>query len=271
MIASLILSFTDYSVIQTTHNVGFANYHTLYHDPYVRTALRNTFVFTVLSVPAHVIVALGLAAVLARVGRAAGIFRTIFYLPQMTPGVAIGILYLLIFNGSYGVLNAGLLRIGIHGPFWTTDPNWVKPGLVLMISVWGVGASVVIFLAALVGVPRQLYEAADIDGASKWRQFRDITLPMISPSIFFVVIINTIAGLQTFDQVYTAFFNASTPYGTDASLMYAIYIFQQAFSFFKFGYASALAWLLFLIIGVITAIQIVVSRRFVYYEGQSKG
>jgi multiple sugar transport system permease protein len=271
MIASLILSFTDYSIIQTTHNVGFANYHTLYHDPYVRTALRNTFIFTLLSVPAHVVVALALATLLARVGRAAGFFRTIFYLPVMTPGVAIGILYLLIFNGSYGVLNKGLSLIGINGPFWTTDPHWVKPGLALMISVWAVGASVVIFLAALVGVPRHLYEAAEMDGASSWRRFRDVTLPMISPSIFFVVIINTIAGLQTFDQVYTAFFNQSTPYGTNASLMYAIYIFQQAFSFFKFGYASALAWLLFAIIGVITIIQILVSRRFVYYEGQSRG
>lgn len=270
MIASLIISFTDYSVIQATHNVGWANYHTLYHDPYVRTALRNTFVFTLLSVPAHVIIALGLAAVLARVGRAAGIFRTIFYLPVMTPGVAIGILYLLIFNGSYGVLNNGLGYIGITGPFWTTDPNWVKPGLALMISVWAVGASVVIFLAALVGVPRHLYEAAEMDGASSWRRFRDVTLPMISPSIFFVVIINTISGLQTFDQVYTAFFNQSTPYGTNASLMYAIYIFQQAFTFFKFGYASALAWVLFAIIGAITAIQIIVSRRFVYYEGDKR-
>jgi multiple sugar transport system permease protein len=268
MIASLIISFTDYSVIQTTHNVGWANYHTLYHDPYVRTALRNTFVFTLLSVPAHVIIALGLAAILARVGRAAGIFRTIFYLPVMTPGVAIGILYLLIFNGSYGVLNNGLGYIGITGPFWTTDPNWVKPGLALMISVWAVGASVVIFLAALVGVPRHLYEAAEMDGASSWRRFRDVTLPMISPSIFFVVVINTISGLQTFDQVYTAFFNQSTPYGTNASLMYAIYIFQQAFTFFKFGYASALAWILFAIIGAITALQIIVSRRFVYYEGE---
>jgi multiple sugar transport system permease protein len=267
MIASLIISFTDYSVIQATHNVGFANYNTLYHDPYVRTALRNTFVFTLLSVPAHVIIALGLAAVLARVGRAAGIFRTIFYLPVMTPGVAIGILYLLIFNGSYGVLNKGLGYIGITGPFWTTDPNWVKPGLALMISVWAVGASVVIFLAALVGVPRHLYEAAEMDGASSWRRFRDVTLPMISPSIFFVVVINTISGLQTFNEVYTAFFNQSTPYGTDASLMYAIYIFEQAFTFFKFGYASALAWILFAIIGAITAIQIIVSRRFVYYEG----
>jgi multiple sugar transport system permease protein len=270
MIASLIISFTDYSIIQPTHNVGAENYRTLYHDPYVRTSLRNTFVFTLLSVPAHVIVALGLAAVLARVGRAAGTFRTIFYLPVMTPGVAIGILYLLIFNGSYGVLNTGLGYVGITGPFWTTDPNWVKPGLALMISVWAVGASVVIFLAALMGVPQHLYEAARMDGAGRWRQFRDVTLPMISPAIFFVVIINTISGLQTFDQVYTAFFNQSTPYGTNASLMYAIYIFQQAFTFFKFGYASALAWLLFAIIGIITVIQFVASRRYVYYEGQSR-
>ena len=182
----------------------------------------------------------------------------------------IGILYLLIFNGSYGILNRGLALIGITGPFWTTSPHWVKPGLVLMISVWAVGGSVVIFLAALMGVPRHLYEAAEMDGAGKWRRFRDVTLPMISPAIFFVVIINTIAGLQTFDQVYTAFFNASTPNGTDSSLMYAIYIFQQAFRFFKLGYAAALSWVLFAIIAVITAIQIVVSRRYVYYEGQSK-
>jgi multiple sugar transport system permease protein len=270
MVASLILSFTDYSIIQATHNVGTANYRTLYHDPEVRTALRNTFIFTVLAVPAHVIVALGLASLLARVGRAAGLFRTIFYLPTMTPGVAIGILYLLIFNGSYGILNRGLAVIGINGPFWTTSPHWVKPGLVLMISVWAVGGSVVIFLAALMGVPQHLYEAAEMDGASKWRRFRDVTLPMISPAIFFVVIINTISALQTFDQVYTAFFNASTPFGTESSLMYAIYIFQQAFSLFKLGYASALSWVLFAIIGVITAIQIVVSRRLVYYEGQSR-
>jgi multiple sugar transport system permease protein len=268
MIASLILSFTDYSIIQTTHGVGWANYHNALHDPYVRTAMRNTFVYTAISVPLHVIVALWLASLLARVGRFGSFFRTAFYLPVMSPSVATGILYLLIFNGSFGVLNTALRYIHISGPFWTTDPTWVKPGLALMISVWGVGASVVIFLAAIKGVPQHLYEAAEMDGASSWRKFRDVTLPMISPAIFFVVIINTINGLQTFDQVYTAFFNQSTPYGTNASLMYAIYIFQQAFGFFKFGYASALAWLLFAVIGVITAIQIVASRRLVYYEGQ---
>src|SRR5438128_1368958 len=176
MVASLILSFTDYSVIQTTHNVGWSNYHDLIHDPHVRTALRNTFVYTAMSVPAHVIVALALATLLARVGRAAGFFRTVFYLPVMTPAVAIGILYLLIFNGSYGVFNAGLGLIGIKGPFWTSDPNWIKPGLVLMSSVWAVGSTVVIFLAALMGVPQHLYEASAMDGASRWRRFRDVTL-----------------------------------------------------------------------------------------------
>ena len=246
MIASLILSFTDYSIIQTTHDVGWANYHTALHDPYVRTALRNTFVVHRDQRPAA-----RRRRPVARIAACAGRSRRRL-LPHRLLSAADDAE-----RRDRHPLPAHLQRvlrraerrhsgiIHINGPFWTTDPNWVKPGLALMISVWGVGASVVIFLAALKGVPQHLYEAAAMDGASNWRQFRDVTLPMISPSIFFVVIINTIAGLQTFDQVYTAFFNQSTPYGTSASLMYAIYIFQQAFTFFKFGYASALAWLLF--------------------------
>jgi multiple sugar transport system permease protein len=259
MVASLILSFTDYSIIQPTHSVGFDNYRELYHDPKVRSAMRTT----------HVILSLALAMLLARVGRAAGAFRTIFYLPVMTPLVAVGILYLLLFNGDFGLINRALGLIGIDGPYWTTDPNWVKPGLVLM-HLWSVGASVVILLAALMGVPQHLYEASAMDGASRWRRFMDVTVPMISPALFFIAIINTIAALQTFDVVYTAFFNASTPYGTDASLFYVIYLFQEAFAFFRMGYASALAWLLFIVIGVITIIQIVAGRRFVYYEGERR-
>ncbi|HEV7639754.1 MAG TPA: sugar ABC transporter permease [Gaiellaceae bacterium] len=266
MVASLILSFTDYSVIQTTHNVGWDNYNKLVHDPKVTTAMKTTLIYTAMVVPAHVIFSLGLAMVLARVGRAAGFFRTAFYLPVMTPAVAVGVLYLLMFNGDYGLVNAGLRFVGIHGPYWTTDPNWVKPSLVVM-HLWKVGSSVVILLAALMAVPAHLYEASAMDGASKWRRFRDVTLPMISPAIFFIVIINTIAALQTFDEVYTAFFNASTPYGTDASLFYVIYLFQEAFVYFHMGYASALAWCLFLVIAVVTAIQVIGSRRFVYYEG----
>jgi len=266
MVASAVLSFTDYSVIQATHNVGFDNYRELFHDPKVRTALRVTLVYTAMVVPAHVVVSLGLAMLLARVGKAAGLFRTIFYLPVMTPAVAVGILYLFLFNGDFGLINGVLQHLGIHGPYWTTDPTWVKPSLVIM-HLWSVGASVVILLAALIGVPRHLYEATAMDGAGKWRQFRDVTVPMISPALFFIVIINTINALQTFDQVYTAFFNANTPFGTDASLFYVIYLFQQAFQFFHMGYASALAWLLFGLIMIVTAVQIVVSRRFVYYEG----
>lgn len=267
MIASLILSFTDYSIIGTTHNVGFSNYSRLYHDPKVSLALRNTLIYTVMVVPAHVIVALGLAVLLSRVGRFAAFFRTVFYLPVMTPLVAIGILYLLLFNGDHGLINGALGHLGIRGPYWTSDPHWIKPSLVI-IHLWQLGSSVVILLAALVGVPQHLYEASAMDGASKWRRFKDVTLPMISPALFFIVIINTIAALQTFEQVYTAFFNPNTPTGTDAALFYVIYLFQQAFKYFYMGYASALAWVLFGMIMIVTVIQIVVGRRFVYYEGE---
>jgi multiple sugar transport system permease protein len=269
MVASAILSFTDYSIIGATHNVGFHNYSQLYHDPKVATALNNTLIYTAMNVPAHIVVALGLAVLLLRVGRFAGFFRTVFYLPVMVPLVAIGILYLLLFNGDHGLINGVLQHFGVHGPYWTSDPHWIKPSLVI-INLWQLGGSVVILLAALVGVPDQLYEASAMDGAGRWRRFRDVTLPMISPAIFFLVIINTIASLQTFEQVYTAFFNANTPSGNDAALFYVIYLFQQAFTYFHLGYASALAWLIFGLIMAVTVVQIIVSRRFVYYEGETR-
>jgi multiple sugar transport system permease protein len=267
MVASFILSLTDYDIISSTQYVGFENYRQLMDDPRVSLAIKNTLFYTALSVPATMIISLGLAMMLARVGRAAGIFRTIFYMPVMTPLVAVGVLYLLLFNGDFGLVNRVLELIHIKGPYWTSDPHWVKPGLVL-IALWAVGSNVVIYLAALTGVPQQLYDAAAMDGASRWRRFKDVTLPMISPALFFTFIILTIAGLQTFEQVYTAFFNANTPTGNDAALFYVIYLFQQAFTYLHMGYASALAWLLFLIIAIVTAVQIVLSRRFVYYEGE---
>jgi multiple sugar transport system permease protein len=268
MIASLYLSFTDYSVIGKTHRVGLENYRDLIHDPKVTQALQNTLIYTVMHVPGVMIVSLFLAMLLSRVGRrAGGFFRTIFYLPVMTPKVAVGILFLLLFTGTSGIINSALARVHIDGPYWTTDPSWIKPGLALM-SLWAVGSNVVIYLAALQTVPEQLYEAAAMDGASSWRRFRDVTLPMISPALFFTFIILTINGLQTFDEVYTAFYNqGGQTYSSDAALFYVIYLFQQAFQFFHMGYASALAWLLFLVIGVVTVIQIAVSRRYVYYEG----
>ena len=270
MVASLVLSFTDYDVLSSTDFVGSENYRHLIADPKVRTSLANTLLYTVLHVPLSMAVSLALAMLLVRVGRrSAGIFRTLFYLPTITPKVAVGVLFLLLFNGQVGLVNKVLGVAGIDGPDWTVDAPWIKPGLVLM-SLWSLGSTVIIYMAALQQVPRDLYEAAEMDGASPWARFRAVTVPMISGALFFTLIINTIAGLQTFDEVWTAFYGSANQqtYGNDAALFYVVYLFQQAFQFLHMGYASALAWLLFLIIVVITLVQVRLSRRFVYYESE---
>jgi multiple sugar transport system permease protein len=269
MIASLVLSFTDYNAISSPHNVGLANYRQLMSDPKVTKALSNTLIYAVMYVPAAMIVALALAMILNRAGRASGFFRTIFYLPVMTPPVAAGALFLLLLNGNQGLLNRTLRLVGITGPNWTTDSAWLKPGLALTM-LWGVGGMVVIYLAALRQVPKDLYEAASLDGAGPWMKFRKVTVPMISGSLFFTLIVQTISALQMFDQAYTMFFGGqqNSTYSNDAALFYVIYLFQQGFGFLHMGYASALAWLLFVVIMIITVIQVRVSRRFVYYEGE---
>jgi multiple sugar transport system permease protein len=269
MIASFVLSLTDYDALTSTDFVGGDNYRELLSDPKVRKSLANTLVYTLMYVPVTMIVSLALASLLHRATRrASGFFRTIFYLPVVTPKVAVGVLFLLIFNGQVGLVNKVLGFVGINGPNWTVDAHWIKPGLVVM-SVWGLGSTVVIYLAALQNVPRDLYEAAEIDGASPWKRFRNVTVPMISGTLFFTLIVNTINALQTFDEVYTAFFGSANQqsYNNDAALFYLIYLFQQGFQFLHMGYASAMAWLLFVVIVVITIIQVRVSRRFVYYEG----
>jgi len=268
LLYSAILSFTDYDVIQDPSFIGGENYAQLVSDPKVLTSLGNTLAYTALMVPLHVIAALGLALLLSRAGRAAGVFRTAFFLPKMTPPVAVGVLFLLLFNGQKGVVNGVLSWFGIPGPAWTTDPAWVKPGLVLM-SLWSVAASVVILLAALQAVPREVLDAAAVDGAGFWRRTFGVVVPMISPALFFVIVVSTIAGLQTFDEAYAAFFGAgNTTYGNDAALFYVIYLFQQAFQFLHMGYASAMAWLLFVLIMAVTIVQVVLSRRLVHYEGR---
>jgi multiple sugar transport system permease protein len=214
------------------------------------------------------ILALALAVVLNRLSRGQGFFRTLVYLPVMTPPVAIGAMFLLLLNGRTGLVNEVLSWVGISGPAWTTDPAWIKPGLVLM-SLWTIGGTAVIYLAALKDVPVQLHEAATLDGANSWQRFRTVTLPMISGSLYFTLIVNTISSLQSFTEVYTMYFgNAATASSSgDAALMYAVYLFQQAFQFLHMGYASAMAWLLFAVILVITIVQVRVARQRVYYEG----
>ncbi|MEO3891384.1 sugar ABC transporter permease [Nonomuraea sp. B5E05] len=267
VINSAYLSLTDYDVINDPSFVGLDNYRTLFEDPKVGLALRNTFIFMVMSVPAQLVVSLGLALLLNSATKATGFFRTAFFLPKMTPPVAVGILLLMLFNGQSGLINGFLGIFGIDGPAWTTDPDWVKPGLVLM-SLWTVGSSVVIILAALRGVPQELYDSAVVDGAGWWKRTLRITVPMISPTLFFLFIVDSINALQSFTEAYTAFFGSgNTTYSNDAALFYAIYLFQQAFEFLHMGYASALAWLLFIVIMAITVVQILVTRRFVHYEG----
>jgi multiple sugar transport system permease protein len=269
MVVSLVLSFTNYDGLRETRNVGWRNYEQVLTDPKLHTALTNTLIYSVMAVPATIVVALWLATMLSKVGRrSSGIFRTLYYLPEVTPKVAIGVLFLMLFNGQVGLVNAALGLVGIDGPDWSTDGPWVKPGLVLM-HLWSLGGTVIIYLAALHNVPRELYEAADIDGASAWQRFRNVTLPMISGALFFTLIVQTINALQTFDEAYTAFYgsSASATYSSDAALFYVVYLFQQAFQFLHMGYASAMAWLLFLVIMLITFFQVRLSRRFVYYEG----
>jgi multiple sugar transport system permease protein len=268
MIASLVLSFTDYQMLRTPQGVGTANYQELLQDPKIAKALLNTFVYALIFVPTGTVVALGLALMLCRVGRAAGFFRTAFYLPVMTPAVAASAMFLLLLNGQRGLVNQVLGWIGIQGPNWTTDPAWLKPSIA-MVSLWSVGGSVVIYLAALKNVPPQLYEAAAIDGAGAVTRFFRITVPMISGALFFTVITHTIAALQMFDQAYTMFYGPQQKAtASEDSLVYMVYLFQNAFQFFRMGYASAMAWLLFLIILAITLIQLRIGRRYVYYEGE---
>jgi multiple sugar transport system permease protein len=264
------LSFTDYDVINNPTFVGLDNFKELLEDPKIALALKNTFLFAVLSVPAQLLVSLALALLLNWAGRASGFFRTAFFLPKMTPPVAIGVLLLLLFNGQSGLINKMLGTVGIDGPAWTTDPSWVKPGLVIM-SLWTVGGSVIILLAALRNVPQEMYDAARVDGASWLRQTWHVTIPMISGALFFVFIVDSIAAFQSFTEAYTAFFGSgNTTYSNDAALFYSIYLFQQAFEFLHMGYASAMAWVLFVIIMAITFVQIRVTKRFVYLEGEQK-
>ncbi len=269
---SLWLSFTNYDPLTDVGEfIGIKNYADMVQDPRVSLSLFNTVYFTVLYVPLSMALGIFLATMLNGVGgRFAGFFRTAFYLPNLTPSVAVGTLFLLILNGQSGILNQALRGIGLTGPSWLNDPGWVKNGIVIMM-LWSIGGTVIILFAALRNVPGELYEAARIDGAGRWQQFVNVTLPMISGALFFVLVINTISSLQLFSEVYTMFYGTQQGMSSGserAALFYVIYLFRNAFEFFEMGYASALAWALFVVILIITLIQVRLSRRFVYYEGE---
>lgn len=266
LVLSGYYSFTDYDVLTSPEWVGFANYERLFtRDRLFPEALRNTFVYALMLVPIDIGTSLGAALLLNQARRMQGFFRTLYYLPSMTPAVANAYLWILILNPNDGLLNRFLRSIGLPAPQWTADPTWVKPTIVVS-QVWLLGGSMIILLAALKGVPVQLYEAATLDGAGRLRRFKDVTLPMISGVLFFVATISTIGAINVFTQGYVMFDKNGGP--GNSALFIVMYLYQRAFgsASFQVGYASAIAWILFFIVVAITLFQFWMSKRWVYYE-----
>jgi multiple sugar transport system permease protein len=263
---SLVMSTTDWTGLTSRDFIGVQNYIAMVQDKLFWTALKNTFYYGFASVALGTIGALLAAMLLNQKVPGTSVFRTLFYLPSITAGVAIAIMWLWMFNPQLGMINYLLSLIGIKGPGWLASQTWAMPALILM-SLWGIGANMIIILAGLQGIPEHLYEAAKIDGASKWTEFRNITIPMLSPVLFFVIIISIIESFQVFTNVYVM--TRGGP-GT-ATLVYIMHLYRNAFEYQKMGYASALAWVLFAIIMVLTLIQLKASNRWVYYEGDVEG
>ncbi len=270
LLASIYYSLTDYDVVHATHFVGLENFITMFTgDKLFWQALKVTFTYAVMAVPLGIIFAMFLALLLNQKIPGLAFFRTIFYLPSVIAGVAVSLLWLWLFNPTLGLINTVLRSIGIQGPMWLLNERTVIPSYVLM-SLWGVGASVVIYLAALQSVPTELYEAASLDGAGPARRFRNITLPMISPVILFTFITGMIGALQIFTQAYVMSDRGrGGPHY--ASLFYGLYLYQNAFRYFKLGYASALAWFLFIVIMLLTLLTFKLSSDRVFYQSGGRG
>lgn len=271
VLASLWYSFCDYDVLTAPRFIGLGNFREMLQDEVFLKGLWNTLTFTVFAVPVTMITALVLAFLLNLKLRGQALYRTIFFLPSIVPIIASSVLWLWLLNSDYGLINLALrpilatvnnlLGLNLTTPGWLTNPAYAKPALILM-STWGVGGSMILYLASLGDVPRQLYEAAEIDGAGTWRKTWNITLPMISPVLFFTLIMGLISSFQYFAQPLVMW-----PNGTpgDSAMFYALYMFQNAFNYLRMGYASAQAWLLFIVIVLTTVLVFRSTKRFVYY------
>jgi multiple sugar transport system permease protein len=282
LVYSAYLSFTHYDLLSSPRWIGTANYDFMLHgDPNVGPAVRNTLWMIAVLVPLQVIFACSIAMLVSRARRGVGIYRTIFYLPALTPPVAATLGFLFILNPSTGPVNTILGWFGITGPLWFDSPSWAKPSLVLL-GLWGIGNTMVIFLAAIIDVPRHLLESAELDGAGWWRRLRWVTLPSISPVILFAVLVGVIDGLQYFTQAYVAssIAGAGTANAGDSSvtlgypenstLMYPLLLYQQGFRYFNMGYAAALSIVLFGAALLVTVAILRSARRFVHYQGAAR-
>jgi multiple sugar transport system permease protein len=267
MVYSLYLSFTNYELLgQTSEWIGLDNYRALFtNDTEFWHAVRVTLIFAFVGVPLKLTVALGVAMLLNRERRGTGLFRALFYLPSLIGGsVAIAIIWRAMFDRS-GAFNSLLSVFGITGKPWVNDPDWALSTLILL-AIWQFGAPMVIFLAGLKQVPVELYEAAAVDGASPWRRFRSITLPMLSPVIFFNLVLETINGFQGFTSAFVLSDGTGGP--TDSTLMYTLQLYTKGFTEFQMGYASAMAWIFLLSIGLLTVILFSTGRMWVHYADE---
>ncbi|MBI2941729.1 MAG: sugar ABC transporter permease [Chloroflexi bacterium] len=260
---SVALVFLEWDLVRPPAFVGLANIRKLFQDPMVGTSLYNTAYYTFLGVPLHLLVALTLALALNARARGVSAYRTAFYLPSITPSVASAVIWLQILHPEFGMLNDAFEKLGISPQRWLFEPSLTKPAFILM-SLWSIGPQMVIFLAGLQAVPEVLYEAAHADGASAWQRFRHVTLPLLTPTIFFNIVVGIIASFQ----VFTTSFMMTGGGPQNATLFMVLQIYYVAFSYSRFGYASAIAWILFLIVAGFTVLQFYIGRRWVYYETQ---
>ena len=265
--AAAYLSLTEYDVLRPPVFVGLANFREMFfEDPLFWQSLKITTIYSVVSVPLSIALGLFLALLLkARIHGLAWL-RTVYYLPAVLSGVAVSILWAMVFNADWGVLNHLLGLVGIEGPAWLQSEKWVMPAMILM-SLWGVGGGLVIYLAGLQGIPTELYEAAQVDGAGLFRKFWHITIPMLSPVLLFQLIMGIIGALQTFTQGYVM--TSGGP--NNASLFYQLYLWREAFQLLHMGYASALAWGIFVYILVLTLLVLRSSQAWVFYMGEIRG
>jgi multiple sugar transport system permease protein len=267
MIASLYFSFTHYNLLSSPQFVGLANYRFMWTDPYFWLSLRNTIWVVVYAGATQIVFAILIALLVTKPRRGIRLYRTVFYMPTIAPIVAATLGFLYLFNPATGPVNQLLRLIHLPTPLWFYDPQWAKPGL-LFLGLWGVGNTMIIFLAALLDVPQELYEVADLEGASRRQKFQYVTLPMISPVILFSVVVGVIYGFQYFTEGYIASGGAQQLGDPQGSLLfYPTYLYQQGFTFFHMGYASALAWVMFVIVMASTLVLIRTSKRWVHYQG----
>ncbi len=266
MVRSFYLSFTRYNLKTAPHWIGLDNYVKMFtKDDLFWQSFKVTAFYVLGSVPIGTLFALMVAMILAQNLRGVNFWRTIYFMPTMVSGVAIAVMWTYLLNPQYGLVNEVLDLIGVKGPGWIASPTWALPSLVMM-SWWSIGGQMVIYLAGLKGIPKELYEAAEIDGAAEWAKFRYVTIPMLSPTIFFNVILGLIGAFQVFEGPLVL--TSGGP--NNATLTYVLNLYNEAFRFIHFGYASALAWFLFAVIMVMTLLVVRSSAMWVYYETEAK-